>query len=145
MALIRWDPFRETSSLQERLNRVFGDLRGRTGAEEVAQGAWVPPIDIHETPESLVLKAELPGLKREDISIELQDSTLVLKGEKRFEKDVNEENYHRIERTYGSFQRSFTLPGIIKQDGVKAKFNDGILEITLPKAEEAKPRQVKIQ
>jgi HSP20 family protein len=144
MALIRWDPFREMTSVQERMKRVFDDLRDRTGAEEVAPGAWVPPIDIHETPESLVLKAELPGLKREDISIELQDGTLILKGEKRFARDVNEENYRRIERTYGAFQRSFTLPGIIKQDGVKAKFNDGILEITLPKAEEAKPRQVKV-
>jgi HSP20 family protein len=144
MALIRWDPFREMSSLQERMNRLFDESRDRGTAEDVAQGAWVPPIDIHETPESLVLKAELPGLKREDIQIELQDSTLVLKGEKRFEKDVNEENYHRIERSYGSFQRSFTLPGMIKQDGVKAKFTDGVLEITLPKVEEAKPRQVKV-
>jgi HSP20 family protein len=145
MAVIRWDPFREMSSFQERMNRLFGDMRGRTGAEEeIAQGAWVPPIDIYETPESLVLKAELPGLKREDINIEVQDSTLILKGEKRFESDVREENYQRIERAYGSFQRSFSLPGTVRQDGVKAKFNDGILEVTLPKAEAANPKQIKV-
>jgi HSP20 family protein len=145
MALIRWDPLREMSSLQERMNRLFGDIRGRGGAEEeITQGAWVPPIDIYETPESLVLKAELPGMTREDINLEVHDSTLILKGEKRFEKGVKEENYQRIERAYGSFQRSFSLPATIRQDGVKAKFNEGILEITLPKSEAAKPKQIKV-
>ncbi len=145
MALVRWDPFREMSSLQERMNRLFGDLRGRSGEEEeIAQGAWIPPIDIYETPESLVLKAELPGLRREDINIEVHDSTLTLKGEKRFEKDVKEESYQRIERAYGSFQRSFSLPATVKQDSVKAKFTDGVLEISLPKAEAAKPKQIKV-
>ncbi len=146
MALIRWDPFREMSSLQERMNRLFSEFRGRPlwGEEEITQGAWAPPVDIYETPESLVLKAELPGLGREDISIEVKDSTLTLKGEKKIEKDVSEENYRRMERAYGSFQRAFTLPSNIQQDKVKAKFKDGILEITLPKVEEAKPKQIKV-
>jgi HSP20 family protein len=146
MALIRWDPFREMSSLQERMNRLFSEFRGRPawGEEEMAQGAWVPPVDIYETPESLVLKAELPGIGREDINIEVKDSTLTLKGEKKFEKDVSEENYRRVERAYGSFQRAFTLPSTIQQDKVKAKFKDGILEITLPKMEEGKPKQIKV-
>ncbi len=146
MALIRWDPFREMSSLQERMNRLFSEFRGRPawGEEEMAQGSWAPPVDIYETPESLVLKAELPGIGREDINIEVKDSTLTLKGEKKFEKDVDEENYRRVERAYGSFQRAFTLPSTIQQDKVKAKFKDGILEITLPKMEEAKPKQIKV-
>jgi HSP20 family protein len=146
MALIRWDPFREMSSLQERMNRLFSDFRGRPlgGEEEISQGAWVPPVDIYETPESLVLKAELPGIGRENINIEVKDSTLTLKGEKKFEKDVSDENYRRVERTYGAFQRAFTLPSTIQQDKVKAKFKDGILEITLPKMEEAKPKQIKV-
>ncbi len=147
MALIRWDPFREMSSLQERMNRLFSEFRGRPswGEEEITQGAWTPPVDIFETPNSLVLKAELPGITKDDISIEVKDSTLTLKGEKKFEKEVNEENYHRVERAYGSFQRAFTLPSTIQQDKVKAKFKDGVLEITLPKVEEAKPKQITVE
>lgn len=146
MALIRWDPFREMSALQERMNRLFSDIRGRSplGEEELAQGAWAPPVDIYETTESIVFKAELPGLTKEDINVEVKDSTLTLKGEKKFEKEVKEENYHRIERSYGSFQRAFTLPNTVQQEKVKAKFKDGILEITIPKHEEARPKQIKV-
>jgi HSP20 family protein len=147
MALIRWDPFREMTSLQERMNRLFSDVRARTPfeEEEITRGAWVPAVDIYETNDSLVLKAELPGLTKEDIAVEVKDSTLTLKGEKKFEREVKEENYHRVERSYGSFQRAFTLPGTVEQDKVKAKFKDGILEITLPKVEEAKPKQIKVE
>ena len=147
MALIRWDPFREISSLQERMNRLFSDVRGRTpfGEEESTRGGWVPAVDIYETGDSLVLKAELPGIPKEDISVEVKDNTLLLKGDKRFEREVKEENYQRIERSYGSFQRAFTLPGTVQQDKVKAKFKDGILEIVLPKVEEAKPKQIKVE
>jgi len=146
MALIRWDPFREISSLQERMNRLFSDVRSRKpfGEEEIVQGTWVPAVDIYETTDSIVLKAELPGITKEDISVEVKDNTLTLKGEKKFEKVVNEENYHRVERSYGTFQRAFTLPGTVEQDKVKAKFKDGILEITLPKMEQTKPKQIKV-
>ncbi len=146
MALIRWDPFREISSLQERMNRLFPDVRARTpfGEEEIMQGAWVPVVDIYETADSIVLKAELPGITKEDISVEVKDNTLTLKGEKKFEKEVNEENYHRVERSYGTFQRAFTLPSTVEQDKVKAKFKAGILVITLPKMEQAKPKQIKV-
>jgi len=113
--------------------------------EEISQGPWVPPVDIYETEDSLVFRAELPGVTKEDITVEVKDNTLTLKGDKRFEKDVKEENYHRVERAYGAFQRAFTLPGMVEQDKVKAKFKDGILEIVLPKAEKAKPKQVKVE
>lgn len=147
MALIRWDPFREMSSLQERMNRLFSEVLARSpiGEEEISRGAWVPAVDIFETPESIVLKAELPGITKDDIFVEVKDNTLSLKGEKKFEKEVKEENYHRVERSYGSFQRAFTLPSTVQQDKVKAKFKDGILEIVLPKVEEAKPKQIKVE
>ncbi len=147
MALIRWDPFREMSALQERMNRLFSDVRAQAPVrgEEIVQGAWIPAVDIFETNEAIVLKAELPGITAQDISVEVKDNTLTLKGEKKFEKEVKEENYHRVERSCGSFQRAFTLPGTIHQEKVKAKFKDGILEITLPKVEEAKPKQVKVE
>ncbi len=146
MGLIRWDPFREMSSLQERMNRLMADFRTRSpfGEEEMAQGAWIPAVDIYETKESIVLNVELPGVTKEDISLEVKDSTLTIKGEKKLEKDVKEENFHRMERTYGSFTRAFTLPSTMQQDRVKAKFRDGILEIMIPKAEEAKPKQIKV-
>ena len=146
MGLIRWDPFREMSSLQERMNRLMADFRTRSpfGEEEMAQGAWIPAVDIYETKESIVLNVELPGVTKEDIYLEVKDSTLTIKGEKKLEKDVKEENFHRMERTYGSFTRAFTLPSTVQQDRVKAKFRDGILEIMIPKAEEAKPKQIKV-
>ena len=146
MALIRWDPFREMSSLQERMNRLMSDFRTRSpfGEEEMAQGAWIPAVDIYETKESIVLNVELPGVTKEDIALEVKDSTLTIKGEKKLEKNVKEENFHRMERSYGSFTRAFTLPSTVQQDKVKAKFRDGILEIMLPKAEEAKPKQIKV-
>ena len=146
MGLIRWDPFREMSSLQERMNRLMADFRTRSpfGEEEMAQGAWIPAVDIYETKESIVLNVELPGVTKEDISLEVKDSTLTIKGEKKLEKDVKEENFHRMERTYGSFTRAFTLPSTVQQDRVKAKFRDGILEIMIAKAEEAKPKQIKV-
>ncbi len=147
MAIIRWDPFREVSALQERMNRLFSDLRTSSPLreEEISQGSWVPPVDIYETEDSLVFKAELPGVTKDDITVEVKDNTMTLKGEKRFEKDVKEESYHRVERAYGGFQRAFTLPGMVEQDKVKAKFKDGILEIVLPKAEKAKPKQVRVE
>ena len=146
MALIRWDPFREMSSLQERMNRLMSDFRTRSSwsEEEMAQGAWVPSVDIYETKESIVLNVELPGVSKEDMSLEVKDNTLTIKGEKKLEKDVKEENYHRMERTYGSFMRMFTLPNTVQQEKVKAKFRDGVLEIMIPKAEEAKPKQIKV-
>ena len=147
MALIRWDPFREMSALQERMNQLFSDVRGQGNVreEERIRSSWIPAVDIFETPEAIVLKAELPGITAQDISVEVKDNILTLKGEKRLEKETKEENYHRMERSYGSFQRAFTLPGTVQQEKAKAKFKDGILEISLPKADEARPRQIKVE
>ena len=147
MTMIRWDPFREVSALQERMNRLFSNFRSASPyrEEEISQGPWIPPVDIYETEESLVFKAELPGVTKEDITVEVKDSTLTLKGEKRFEREAKEESYYRVERAYGAFQRAFTLPGMMEQEKVKAKFKDGILEIVLPKTEKAKPKQIKVE
>ncbi len=105
---------------------------------------WSPAVDIFETADSIVMKAELPGVSRDNIDIQVQDNTLMLKGERKFEREVKEENYLRIERSYGAFQRAFTLPTVVQRDKIKATFKDGVLEVTMPKAEEAKPKQVKI-
>jgi HSP20 family protein len=113
--------------------------------EAVVPGVWAPVVDIYETDEKMVIKAELPGLKKEDIDIEVRDNTLTLKGERKFEKEIKQENYHRVERAYGSFQRSFTLPSTIKQEAIEATFKDGILEVSLPKAAEVKPKKVEIR
>jgi len=145
MAIVRWDPFRDLISIQDRMNRLFEQTLARTREEEgIAASTWMPAVDTYETPDQVVMKAELPGLTREDIEINVRDNTLSLRGQRKFEKDVKEENYLRIERAYGSFQRSFTLPVTIHQDKIKAVFRDGVLELTLPKAEEARPKQIKI-
>lgn len=146
MAVVKWDPFRDLLSIQDRMNRLFEQTLSRSRPEEgIAASTWTPSVDIYETPETIVLKAELPGLSREDIEIQIRDNTLTLKGERRFAKDVQQENYLRIERAYGAFQRSFTLPATIQQDKIRAVFRDGVLELTLPKAEEAKPKKIAIE
>lgn len=145
MAVVKWDPFRDLISIQDRMNKLFEQTLSRSRVEEgIAATTWTPAVDIYETPETVVMKAELPGVSREDIEIEIRDNTLTLKGERRFARDVHEENYLRIERAYGSFQRSFTLPTTIQQEEIHAIMRDGVLELTLPKAEEAKPKKIAI-
>ncbi|RMG59702.1 MAG: Hsp20/alpha crystallin family protein [Deltaproteobacteria bacterium] len=147
MAIVRWfDPFRDLALIQDRMNRLFEDTFARIRSREdfLSRGVWSPAVDIYETDESVVVKAELPGVNKDDISIEVKDGVLTLKGERKFEKEVKEENYHLMEREYGSFQRSFTLPATIDQDKVTANYKDGVLEVILPKKEEAKPKQIKI-
>jgi len=146
MAVVKWDPLRDLLSIQDRMNRLFEQTLSRSRAEEgIAASTWSPAVDIYETPESIVMKAELPSLSREDIEIHIRDNTLTLRGERRFAKEVQQETYLRIERAYGAFQRSFTLPATIQQDKIRAVFRDGVLELTLPKAEEAKPKKVAIE
>ena len=146
MAVVKWDPFRDLISIQDRMNKLFEQTISRSRADEgIAATTWTPSVDIYETPETIVMKAELPGLGREDIDIQIRDNTLTLRGERRFAKDVHEENYLRIERAYGSFQRSFTLPTTIQQDKIRAVFKDGVLELTLPKAEGSKPKKIAIE
>jgi HSP20 family protein len=147
MAIVRWDPFRDVTTLQERMNRLFDQALSRTRMDDeegLTASMWSPAVDIFETSDSIVMKAELPGVSRDNIDIRVQDNTLMLKGERKFEREVKEENYLRIERSYGAFQRAFNLPTVVQQDKIKAVFKDGVLEVTMPKAEEAKPKQVKI-
>lgn len=147
MALLRWEPFKDILSIQDRMNRLFDNIIVRSKGDEdtLARGVWSPPVDIYETEDSIVLKAELPGVNKDDVSVEVKDNLLILRGERKFEKDVKEENYHRMERAYGAFQRSFTLPNIVDKEKVKAKYKDGVLEIALPKASEAKLKQIKVE
>ncbi len=146
MAVVKWDPLRDLLSIQDRMNRLFEQTLSRSRAEErITASTWSPAVDIYETPETIITKADLPGLSREDIEIQIRDNTLSLRGERRFAKDVQQENYLRIERAYGAFQRNFTLPATIQQDEIRATFRDGVLELTLPKAEEAKPKKIAIE
>jgi HSP20 family protein len=147
MAIVRWlDPFRDLSTIQERMNQIFEDAlaRNRGREEGLRSGMWTPAVDIYENTDSVVVKAELPGVEKDQISVEVKDGILSLRGERKFEKEVKEESYHRIERAYGSFQRSFSLPVSVDQEKVTAKFKDGVLEVKLPKKEQAKPKQIKV-
>jgi HSP20 family protein len=146
MAIVRWNPFQDLVSLQERMNRLFEQTldRSRGEREGMVAGTWAPAVDIYETPDSIVLQAELPGLSKDDIDIQVRDNVLTLKGERRSEKEIKEGNYLRVERAYGGFQRAFTLPAAVQADKIRAVFKDGVLDVNIPKAEEAKPKQIKI-
>ncbi|MEN6310944.1 MAG: Hsp20/alpha crystallin family protein [Acidobacteriota bacterium] len=145
MAIIRWDPFRDMVTLRERMNRLFEDMAASRGEDkDITTSSWAPAVDIYETETEVVLTAEIPGIEEKDIEIKVEDNTLTLKGERKFEKETKEENYHRIERAYGSFFRSFTLPTYVDQDRVEAEHENGVLKIHMPKKDELKPRKVKI-
>lgn len=147
MASQRWDPFRELISLQERMHRLFEDTltRSRSGEEILLPSSWSPAVDIYETPDHVILKADLPGLNKEDIFIEIKDNTLILRGERKIEKGIDEENYHRMERSFGTFQRSFAMPTKVKPDKIKVKFSNGILEIIVPKLEKVRPKKITVE
>jgi HSP20 family protein len=145
MAIIRWDPFRDLVTLREKMNRLFEEAYSTRGEErDLVSCSWSPSVDIYETEQELVLTAEVPGIEDNNIEIKIEDNTLTLKGERKFEKETEEENYHRIERAYGSFYRSFSLPPHINQDKIEAEHENGVLKITMPKKHEAKPRTVKV-
>ncbi|MEW6369181.1 MAG: Hsp20/alpha crystallin family protein [Acidobacteriota bacterium] len=145
MAIVRWEPFREMLGLQDRVNRMMQDLwRWDRPAADVQAGAWSPAVDIYETGSDIVVKAELPEVDKKDIKISIESNTLTLQGERRVEKEIKEEDYHRIERSYGSFSRSFTLPVTVDQEKVQADYKDGVLRITLPKKPEHKPKQIAV-
>ena len=146
MAITRWDPFRDVLTLQNRLNSLFQDY-GRSSGENdlVSTAAFVPPVDIYEDEHKIVLKLEVPGLKQEDLDIQLENNTLAIKGERKFEKEEKEENFHRIERRYGSFFRSFSVPTTVNPEAVKASYDAGVLRVELEKRVEAKPKQIKVQ
>jgi HSP20 family protein len=142
MNLMRWDPYREVSTLQDRLNRAFG---GRTEREdEVTLAAWAPPVDIAEEKDRILITAELPGFKENEIEIQTENGMLTLRGERRFEKESDGKSFHRVERSYGQFVRSFSLPNNVDRERIKASFRNGLLEVELPKREDAKPKTIKI-
>src|SRR5215470_11985594 len=145
MNLTRWEPYREIATLQDRLNRVFGSAFGRTERDdEMSLAAWAPPVDIAEEKDRIVITAELPGFREDEIEIQSENGMLTLRGERKFEKESDGKSYHRVERSYGQFVRSFALPNNVDRERIRADFSNGLLRIELPKREDAKPRQIKI-
>jgi HSP20 family protein len=142
MKLVRWDPFQELVALGNRFNRPVTDPYA--SRPEDAFGAWAPPVDIFERQEHLVIRAEVPGVQKDDMDVRIENGVLTLHGERKQETDIKEENAHRIERTFGAFTRSFALPTTVDATKVTATYKDGVLEITVPKAETAKPKMVEI-
>jgi len=144
MSLVRWDPFADMAQLREQMNRLFEQSLSRVGTEPTATSTWAPAVDILETENELILRAELPGVNPDDITIRMEGETLTLRGDRRVEKAEKDWQYVRVERAYGTFQRSFTLGLRVQQDQIHATYRDGVLEVILPKAEEVKPRQIKV-
>jgi len=145
MNVVRYDPFRELRSLQDEMTRLFSGVAAPNGGrEELTTGNWFPKVDIFENKDNLVLEAELPGITRDDFELSFENNILTLKGDRKFEKKTDEGNYHRVERSYGSFARSFTLPQTVTAEGATAEFDNGILHISLPKREEVKARRIEV-
>jgi HSP20 family protein len=146
MSIVRYDPFRDLRTLQEEVNRLFStNLTRAFGDDEgIGRGAWAPSVDIYENKDQIVLEAELPGMKQEDFDLSIENNVITLRGERRFEKTDETDNYHRVERSYGSFTRSFTLPQTVSAEGAKAEYNNGVLRVTLPKREETKARRIQV-
>ena len=145
MSITRWDPFRDVLTLQNRMNSLFQDFnRGQGDNDFVATAAFVPPVDIYEDEHKIVLKLEVPGMKQEDFDIRVENNTLTVRGERKFEKEEKEENFHRIERRYGNFYRAFTVPNTVNTESVAASYDAGVLKVELQKRAEAKPKQIKV-
>ena len=143
VTIARLEPFRGIFALQDPFNRLFSESF-RNYAEESALTTWAPAVDIYETPNELVVKADLPDVNEKDIDVRVENNLLTIRGERKFEKSVSEENYLRVERTYGAFSRSFSLPNTVNAESIGAEYKNGVLTVTLPKREESKPRQVKV-
>ena len=146
MTIVRYDPFRDLRTLQEEVNRLFStNLTRAFGDDEgIGRGAWSPSVDIFENKDQIVVEAELPGMKQDDFDLSIENNVITLRGERRFEKTQEADNYHRVERSYGAFTRSFTLPQTVSGEGATAEYNNGVLRVTLPKREEAKPRRIQV-
>jgi HSP20 family protein len=147
MNLIKWDPYRELEEMSSRLNRFFGrtDVLARAPEEKMTTAVWAPAVDIKETPEEYVIKAEIPEVKREEVKVLIKDGLLTLSGERHIEKEEKNKKFHRVERAYGSFVRSFELPADVDDKKVSADFKDGMLFVHLPKSEAAKPKTVEVK
>jgi HSP20 family protein len=146
MNIVRFDPFRDMAQLQDRVNRIFADAYRRDNDDLMTRGAWVPPVDIYETGNhELVLRAELPDVPREDIALRVENNTLTISGQRTMDPEIKEEQYHRVERAYGTFSRSFTLPPTVDTGAIGAEYKNGILTVRLPLREEAKPKQIQVK
>jgi len=139
----RFDPFRGETTLQHQINRLFNEAFDRS-SEEGNLTTWAPPVDIHETEHALVVKADLPDIKPEELDIRVENNILTIRGERKFEKKVDEGNYLRVERSYGAFSRSFALANSVNTEAIKADYKNGVLTLSIPKREEAKPKQIKV-
>jgi HSP20 family protein len=137
-------PLQDVAVLQNRLNSIFNDFARPGSGDEVVSGSFIPAVDVYEDQQKLVLKLEVPGIKQDDLQIHVENQTLTVKGERKFESDEKEENFHRIERRYGSFMRSFSLPQTVDANGIEANYDAGVLTVSLPRKAESKPKQVKI-
>ncbi|MCL4522645.1 MAG: Hsp20/alpha crystallin family protein [Acidobacteria bacterium] len=144
ISIVRRDPLRTLNSLQEHFSRIFDDPFFRIAGNDSALTAWSPAVDIYETEQELVMRADLPDLSEKDIDVRVENNMLTIRGERKIEKNISEDNYLRMERAYGSFSRSFSLPNTVNTDQVKADYRNGVLTVTLPKREESKPKQVKV-
>jgi len=142
MAIARWDPFREVQTLQNRVNSLFRDMNGDN--DPLAAASFVPPVDIYEDDKKVILKLEVPGIEEKDLDVRMENHTLTVKGERRFEAEEKEQNFHRIERRYGSFFRAFTLPSTVDNENIKASYHNGVLKLELAKKPEAQPKQIKV-
>jgi HSP20 family protein len=146
MNIVRFDPFREMATLQDRVNRIFADAYRRDNDDLMTRGAWVPPIDIYDSGNhELVIKAELPDVNREDITLRVENHTLTISGQKKMDNEVKDEQYHRVERAYGNFSRSFTLPQTVDTNAIGAEYKNGVLIVRLPVREEAKPKEIQVK
>ena len=146
MTLTRWETYRDVLALQNRMNSIFQDFsRGNSGENEfVTAAGFVPPVDIYEDEHKLVLKLEIPGMRQEDLDVRMENNTLSVKGERSFQSEGREENFHRVERRYGTFYRAFTVPNTINPDSIKAEYDAGVLRLELQKRPESKPKQIKV-
>jgi HSP20 family protein len=145
MAIVKYNPIRDLRTMQEQMNRLLDMAWNREIGEELREGVWQPAVDIYEDENSVIIKAEVPDIDQKDIEVRIEENTLTLRGERKHNKEVKKENYHRVERYYGQFQRSFSLPHSIDQERVKASCDKGVLTITLPKREETKPKQINVE
>jgi HSP20 family protein len=147
MTITRWETYRDVVALQNRMNSLFQDFsRNNSGENELVTAAgFVPPVDIYEDEHKLVLKLEIPGIRQEDLDVRMENNTLSVKGERSFESEGKEENFHRVERRYGSFYRAFTVPNTIDPESIKAEYDAGVLRLELQKKAESKPKQIKVQ
>ena len=146
MAITRYDPFRDLFRLQDQLFKTFGETYGREGSQESGlTGAWTPAVDVFEDSDGILLKVELPEVDAKDVEIQVENNQLTVRGERKLENAENRDSYHRIERTYGAFQRTFTLPTTVDTEHISAESKDGVLRVLLPKKAETKPRQIKVQ